>query len=288
MTEEVIDLTGEYDLYEQAYKIRQRVLKLANGCGKNAHLGGALSMVDILTVLYKRIMKYDFNSPTSKNNDKFILSKGHCVVALYAVLNSCSVISDDLLLTFQQNGSALSSHPVLNQDIGIESSSGSLGQGISLAVGIAKANKLLSKSNHVYTLIGNGESNEGSVWEAAAIAGQWGLDNLTVILDNNRFQSDGESSSILDGGSGLHRWESFGFNAIQIDGHNIVEIIKAFEEPHNGRPKIIIADTVKGKGIPFMEGNNNWHHSRLTDSLYEEAITAMEKNYDRFRKKEHS
>ncbi|HBI61184.1 MAG TPA: transketolase [Lachnospiraceae bacterium] len=272
--------TGSDDLNVSIYNVKKRMLWMANKCGSNTHIGGAFSMADILTVLYKSVLNYDFSNTEWEGRDRFILSKGHCVVALYAVLAECGILSEEELMTFQKNGSELCAHPVMNLPKGIESSNGSLGQGISMAAGIAKSAKLLAKEYKVYTLIGNGESNEGSVWETAMLAAHWGLDNFTVILDNNSMQSDGDSKDILDMEDIAEKWRCFGFTVYQIDGHNIAEILKAFESPFHGKPKIIIADTIKGHGISFMENNNAWHHNRLTGRYYELACQELEGQRD--------
>lgn len=259
-----------------ALDIRKRILKMAYECGKSAHLGGSLSMVELLTVLYRDVMKYRFDNPRWEDRDRFVLSKGHCVLALYAALTECGVIGEEEARTFLQNGSRLGSHPVMDLDIGIESSAGSLGQGISMAVGLAKAAKLKGRNYKVYVLIGNGECNEGSVWEAAMLAAQWKLDNLTVILDNNGLQSDGKSADIIELSHIKERFEAFGFHAASVDGHDEGEILNAFNTEIKQKPRIIIGNTVKGKGVPIMENNNEWHHNRLISEAYEKALAELE------------
>ena len=257
--------------------VRKRILKMSNACGGSVHMGGIMSIVELLTVLYRDVLRYDFNNTRWEDRDRFILSKGHNVLTLFAVLAECGVISEEEAATYYQDGSIFGSHPVMDLDHGIESSNGSLGQGISMAVGIAKAAKIKGKDYKVYTLIGDGEAQEGSVWEAIMLAAQWKLDNMTVILDFNKYQGDGLSTEIVDAFTNAkERFESFGFTAICVDGHDEEAIKKAFEADSCGRPKIIIADTVKGKGISFMEGNNDWHHNRLSDKLYEEAMAELE------------
>jgi transketolase len=255
--------------------VRKRILKMANACGRNAHLGGSLSMVELLTVLYRDVMNYDFQNPTWEERDRFILSKGHCVLALYALFAEAGLLSETEATTFLQDGSSLGSHPVMNPSLGIESSNGSLGQGVSMAVGIAKAAKIQNKSYKVYTLVGNGECNEGSVWEAAMLASQWKLNNLSIILDNNKLQSDGASMGIIDAYNLADRFASFGFDVHEIDGHDEIAIKEAYDADPCDKPKIVIANTIKGKGVSFMEGNNDWHHNRLTDKLYEQALQEL-------------
>lgn len=259
-------------------RIRQRVLKMAYECGENVHIGGALSMLDILSVLYKEFLRFKPMEPDWQERDRFVLSKGHCVMALYAVLADCGFIEESMLDTFQKDESDLGSHPVMNIPIGIESSNGSLGQGVSMAVGIAKAAKIKKQKYRVYTLIGNGESNEGAVWEAAMLAAAWKLDNLTIILDNNQMQSDGESIEVLDMGNLKEKWTSFGFTVLEIDGHDYDQIYHAFTSAALGCPKIIIANTIKGHGVSFMEGKKEWHHNRLTQDKYLLALSQLEEN----------
>lgn len=258
-----------------AFKIRQRILKMANECMNNAHIGGSLSMVELLAVLYRDIMNYKIDEPRWEERDRFILSKGHCALALYAVLTECGFISEEEIETFLRNESAFGSHPVMDIEHGIESSTGSLGQGISLAVGIAKAAKVKGRHFKVYVLIGNGECNEGSVWEAIMLASQWKLDNLTVILDNNGFQSDGRSQDIIELPVIAKCFRDFGFHVIEVDGHDEKEIFEAFQDDCECKPKIIIGNTIKGKGVFFMENNNEWHHNRLTDEKYAQAVSAL-------------
>lgn len=260
------------DLMQSAMNVRMRVLDMAYQCGKPAHIGGALSMVEILIALYKNVMKYNVNDMKWSMRDRFILSKGHCALGLYAVLEECGIINEEIGKTYLVNGSPLGAHPVMNIPLGIESSTGSLGQGISMAVGSALAAKIKGNAYSVYSLIGNGESNEGSVWEAAMFAAQHKLDNLTILLDNNKLQSDGESENILDGSMLKERWESFGFFVLHIDGHDMNSILTSFDKREESKPKIIIANTVKGKGVSFMENNNAWHHNRLTEESYKKAV----------------
>lgn len=258
------------------YRVKQRILDMAHDCGSSAHLGGSLSMVELLSVLYGNVMKYEPGNMKAITRDRFILSKGHCVLAFYSVLAEVGILGKDILNTFQQNGSLLSTHPVMNLELGIESSNGSLGQGLSMAVGIAKAGKVRKLDYNVYVMLGNGECNEGVVWEAAMTATQWHLDNLTVIVDNNKMQSDGNSKQIIDLDEMETKWKSFGFVVENIDGHDIEQILNAFATSHTDRPKIIIGNTKKGNGISFMENNPEWHHNRLTDLLYQQACTELE------------
>lgn len=261
------------------YSVKKRLLHVSCSCGKAVHLGGSLSMVDALTVLYSSVLKYDVQNPEWEDRDRFILSKGHCAIALYSVLAEFGYISESEMETFMQDDSNLVAHPVMNLQLGIESSNGSLGQGISMAVGIAQAGKIKNRNYKVYTLVGNGECDEGSVWEAAELASHYHLDNLTVIIDNNKLQSDGESSSVLDLIDIKKKWEAFGFLAIEIDGHDITQIYDAFTADSCNKPKAIICNTCKGHGISFMENRPEWHHNRLSENLYKQAIKELEEEY---------
>ena len=266
-----------YDIMELcANSVRKRILEVANKCQRNAHIGGSLSMVELLTVLYRDILNYNINNPLWDERDRFVLSKGHCVLALYAVLTELGVISEEEISTYLQDGSDFSSHPVMNIGHGIESSNGSLGQGISMAVGLAKAAKIKDMNHKIYVLMGNGECNEGSVWEAAMLASQWKLDNLTVIIDYNGLQSDGKSDRIINLSNISDRFREFGFTTYDIDGHNEEEILHAYKAESYKRPKAVIARTIKGKGVSFMENNNEWHHNRLIDASYKQALMELE------------
>ena len=256
--------------------VRKRIIDMAYQCGKSVHIGGSLSTVEILTVLYRDVINYHIDEPEWCDRDRFILSKGHCVLALYAVLAEIGVMSESDISTYMQNGSLFGSHPIMDILHGIECSSGSLGQGISIALGIAKAAKLQNKDYHVYTLVGNGECNEGSVWEALLLAGQWRLDNLTVIIDSNKIQSDGESRLIIDLSNVKERLSGFGLTVLEVDGHNENELNGAFNADTDGKTKVVVCNTVKGKGISFMENNNEWHHNRLIKETYESAVNEIE------------
>ena len=252
--------------------VRKRILDMAYRCGRNVHLGGSLSMADILTVLYRDVMNIKVSDMQWDDRDRFILSKGHCVLALYAVMAELGIMGEEEVGSYMQDGSLYGSHPVMDIRHGIECSSGSLGQGVSMAVGIAKAGKLTNRSYNVYTLVGNGECDEGSVWEAFMLAGQWKLDNLTIIIDNNRIQSDGKSEDIIDLSNISQRLDGFGLKVIEINGHDEVEILQAFRSSFENTSKVIVCNSVKGKGVSFMENNNEWHHNRLIEETYKKAI----------------
>lgn len=265
------------DIEQMAMSMRKRILTMAQQCETNVHLGGSLSMVDVLAVLYGNVLRNITSECDYYEKDKFILSKGHGALGLYCALAEADIMPKEELVTFQKNGSNLIAHPVMNLQLGLEASNGSLGQGISMAVGLALAAKKKKKPYGTYVLVGNGECNEGIVWEAAMAAAQFQLDNLTVIIDNNQMQSDGASETVMNLNNFEERFRSFGFYVVTVDGHNIREIQKAFEiMPEEGKPKVIVANTVKGKGISFMEQDNSWHHNRLTEAQYEKAMAELE------------
>lgn len=235
-------------------------------------------MTDAMAVLYGHVLNFDKNNPHWEERDRFILSKGHGVLGFYPALLCAGIISKETFDTFQQNGSDLIAHPVMNLELGIESSNGSLGHGISMAVGIACAAKRKNKAFRTFTLVGDGETNEGSVWEAAMLASHLALDNLTVVVDYNRHQNDGAGKDIINIDNMAARFEAFGWHAIDVDGHNIEQLVDAFEQPVVNKPKVIVAHTTKGKGVDFMENDNSWHHNRLTKTNYEAALAAFEAN----------
>lgn len=264
------------ELQSHAMNMRTTALKMAFDCGGSAHLGGGLSCIDILAVLYGEVMNIAVEKNFAKQ-DKFIMSKGHGVLGLYTALAEFEIFPRELLNTFQQDGSDLIAHPVMNADLKIESSSGSLGQGISMAVGLALSAKKKNYSYRTYVLCGNGECNEGSVWEAAMFAVQFALDNLTIIVDNNHMQSDGLSADIINASDRYAAmFSAVGCDTYEIDGHDIDRLIDVLKKSaRNFAPKVVIAHTVKGKGIDFMEQNNYWHHNRLTEKQYHEALAQL-------------
>lgn len=270
-------MTAE-ELRCHARQMRRMALDLAYRCGTSSHLGGGLSMMEILSVLYGAVMNTAQHAVPYEAQDKFILSKGHGVLGLYTALAEFGIITQEQLATFQQDGSDLIAHPVMNASLGIESSSGSLGQGISMGVGLSLAAKKKGYAYQTFVLCGNGESNEGSVWEAAMSAVQFGLDNFTLILDNNHMQSDGVSAEILDVSDRYAAMlQAVGFETIEVDGHDVTALMEAFQRTREAeKPRAVVAHTVKGKGFSFMENDNDWHHNRLTEEQYQRAIAELE------------
>ena len=252
-----------------ALKVRKKCLEIAFGLNpKPTHFGGALSTVDILSTLYFGVMNYDIDNPTWENRDRFFLSKGHSVMGYYVILANAGFINDEELFTYGKNDTFLPGHPVMNKGKGIESTNGSLGMGLSVGIGNAIAAKKKNLSSRSYVLMGDGECNEGSVWEAIMAAKHFKLDNLTAIVDRNRWQQTGAGSDIMDVGDLRKKFSSFGWHALEINGHDISDIYMALNEENKGMPKAIIAKTIKGKGFSFSEENNGWHHAVLTEKLY--------------------
>jgi transketolase len=246
---------------------------------KSAHIGGALSAIDVVSVLFGSIMKYNKNDPQDPNRDRFILSKGHACLVYYSALHIVGYISKDELNTFENSGSSMLGHPVINRRLGIEFSNGSLGMGLSLGVGVSLANLKLKKTNKVYVVLGDGECNEGSVWESAMSASHFKLNNLTAIVDNNNLQQTGSNKDIMNLLDIKEKWKSFGWNVKEIDGHNANEIYKSLNNDSKDKPLAIIAKTIKGKGLTFAENNNSWHHTMLSKSLYDKAIEEINEKF---------
>ena len=261
-------------LVSRAKNLRKNILDAAFSAGaSSSHFGGALSIVELVTCLFFSKMKIDKQNPNWQERDRFILSKGHGCLAYYAVLAEIGYISKEQLKTFEKDSSPLLGHPVINRDLGIEFSNGSLGMGLSLGIGLAIASKKKNLNFDTHVILGDGECNEGSVWEGAMAAPNFKLDNLWVFIDHNNFQQTGSNSEIMSLENLRDKWESFGWHTLELDGHNIDAILDCFEKNFdNKKPKAIIAKTVKGKGFSFSENNNDWHHSILSKSFYDKAI----------------
>ena len=244
---------------------------------KSGHPGGSLSIADILTVLYFNQMHIDEKNPHSLDRDRLVLSKGHCAPALYSVLAERGFFSKEELTTLRHLGSKLQGHPDMKNIPGVDMSTGSLGQGLSVAVGMAIASKMDRKGCRIYCLLGDGEIDEGQIWEASMAASKNKLDNLCVILDNNGLQIDGKIEEVAGLTNIEGKFANFGFKVINVDGHNISNLIDAFDtaKQTKGVPTIIIAKTIKGKGVSFMEGKAEWHGKAPKAEEYEKAIEEL-------------
>ena len=263
--------------------LRKKILEMAYTAGSSSsHFGGALSIVDIVSTLFSYKMKINSKDPLWSDRDRFILSKGHACLAYYAALCEVGIIPQEDLKTFEKDGSYLSGHPVKNLKYGIEFSTGSLGIGMSIGLGLALGLKKKGKNNFVYVIIGDGECNEGSIWESALAAPNLKLNNLVVILDKNNFQQTGSTENIMKSDNFKEKWSSFGWNVSEVNGHNLQELMKFFSslDDKTNIPNLLIANTVKGKGFSFSENNNDWHHAVMTKAVYEKAKKEIEVHDD--------
>lgn len=262
------------NIKKKAYTIRKRALQMIY-CAKTGHTGGALSATDILATLYYSVMKYDVNNPEWEERDRFILSKGHSVEPYLAILADLGFIKDKELDTFSQFGTRLIGHPN-NKVPGVEMNSGALGHGLSAGVGMAIAAKMDKKDYRVFVLMGDGELAEGSIWEAAMAAAHYKLDNLWAIIDRNRLQISGSTEDVMALEPLKMKWESFGFQVAEIDGHDHEQIDKALNTKSKGKPVLVIANTVKGRGVSYMEGISKWHHGVPEEDMYNKAISELD------------
>lgn len=248
------------EIAQTAKDIRKKIYQIAHFAG-GGHMGASFSMADIISVLYfDDVLKYDACNPEWEERDKFILSKGHACYALYAALAKAGFFPLAELWHVGQTGSKLGGHPKMHDIPGVEASTGALGHGLSFAIGIAYANKVDQKESHVYVVLGDGECQEGSVWEGALSAPTLGLDNLTVIVDYNKLQAMDALENIVDMKPFAEKWKAFGWNVLEIDGHNYSEIKEALLTREDSMPTLIVANTIKGKGVSFMENVPIWHY----------------------------
>lgn len=260
-----------------ANQIRRDIIEMTYATGNTgAHLGGSLSMVEMLAALYCGCLRYKEDDPNWLERDRVILSKGHAALALYPSLAQAGILQREELLTFKKDGSNLSGHPSLNGLPGIEFASGSLGQGLSLGVGVCLAfQRLKNTDSRVFVFLGDGECDEGSVWEAAASASHFGLNQLVAIVDENQIQYDGYTSDVMSMHPTEQKWRDFGWDVFNVDGHNVAALLNAYAIKGD-KPLVILAQTVKGKGISFMENNWRFHNARLSKEQYELAISELE------------
>ena len=265
-------------LTKKAIEVRKDIITAVHSA-KSGHPGGSLSAADILTYLYFEEMNIDPQRPDMPERDRFVLSKGHAAPALYSVLAERGYFDRELLKTLRHTGSILQGHPDMKHIPGVDMSAGSLGQGLSAACGMALAGKLDNAAYRVYAMVGDGELQEGQIWEAAMFAGHRRLDNLTVIVDNNGLQIDGNITDVCSPYPIDKKFEAFNFNVININGHDFDEIREAFAAAENckGMPTAIIAHTIKGRGVSFMEGQASWHGKAPDDEQYAKAISELEK-----------
>ena len=264
------------ELEKKANEVRQSIVTALHSA-KSGHPGGSLSAADIMTYLYFEEMNVDPKNPKMADRDRFVLSKGHVAPALYSVLAHKGYFPVENLVTLRHTGSYLQGHPDMKHIPGVDMSSGSLGQGLSCAVGMAQAGKMDNKDYHVYAVCGDGEIQEGQIWEAAMWAGAHHLDNLTVIVDNNNLQIDGTVEEVCSPYPIDKKFEAFNFHVININGNDMEEIRNAFAEAKTVKdmPVAIIAKTTKGKGVSFMENQVGWHGKAPNDEQYEQAMEEL-------------
>ena len=263
-------------LKEKAYQVRSDILDMLNRAG-SGHTGGSLSSADILTALYFSQMEHDPEAPNWEERDRFVLSKGHGAPALYAVLARCGYFDPEALKSLRKTGSMLQGHPDMNTTPGVEVSTGSLGQGLSIANGMALGLKLDKKSSRVYVLMGDGEIQEGQIWEAAMSAAHYKIDNLCALVDLNGLQIDGPVKTIMNIQPIADKWQSFGWHVFEIDGHDLEAILDALHKAAKikGKPSVILCTTVKGKGVSFFENKVEYHGVSPTDEELERALKEL-------------
>ncbi len=264
------------ELRKKAIEVRMGAITLAHR--SKGHIGGTLSSADLLTAIYYRYLRFDPKNPRDPDRDRFILSKGHTCEGYLWILSDCGFFEKSELEQFNCFRSRLMAHPSSAID-GVDFSTGALGHGLSLGCGVALGAKKNGRSFDTYVVMGDGETDEGSVWEAAMFASANGLDNLYAIVDRNRMQISGGTEDVMPLEPYADKWRSFGFDVLQIDGNDMEQIVAALDELHRrtGKPKLIIADTLKGKGVSYMEGNVAWHHGSPDDRQYRIAMEDLEK-----------
>ena len=264
------------ELMKKAVEIRKKILKMVY-TAQSSHVGGALSVVDILTALYFRILSIDPKNPEWLSRDRCILSKGHCCSALYATLATRGLIPEDILDKYSVNGGLLMGHSSLNYKLFVEATSGSLGHGLPMGVGMAIAGKRDKVNYRVFVILSDGECDEGSVWEAAMFASHLKLDNLIAIVDYNKIQSFGRVEEVINLEPFAEKWRSFGWSAREVDGHDLNQLIRMLKNVpfEKGKPSVVIAHTIKGKGVSFMEDKLEWHYRSPNKEQYECALNEL-------------
>ena len=272
-----VNVSGNFMIKKLANNIRKHAVNMTS-TGGSSHIGSILSIADILAVLYGSVLNYKTDNPKWQSRDRFILSKGHAGAGVYAVLAESGFMSVDKLKTHYKNGSDLSGHVSHKGIPGVEFSTGSLGHGLPVAAGMALAAKINEDEHTVYVLMSDGECDEGSNWEAALFAPHHKLDNLVVIIDRNKLQSIHSTEETLGLEPFVDKWQAFGWNVVDVDGHDHEQLISACNSKMVGKPLCIMANTTKGKGISFMENQVLWHYRSPQGKEYEAAIKELEKN----------
>lgn len=264
------------DSEKLAWKMRYDAIEMVHTTHAS-HIGAVLSVIDIVAVLYADILNVDPKFPTMSERDRVVLSKGHAGIAIYTALAECGFFSKEELKKYYTDGSVYSGHVSSKGIPGVELSTGSLGHGVCVACGMALAAKKAKKQNHVYAIVGDGECNEGAVWEMALFAHQYKLSNFTVVIDHNKMQAMGNCEDVIDIENFGDKWRAFGWNVIEVqDGNNHKQLKTAFSQKNDELPTVVIANTVKGKGISFMENKLLWHYRDPQDDDYIQAIKELE------------
>jgi len=277
-TERVVEMKSPSvaDMETIAKRVRRHIISMTGRAG-SGHPGGSLSAVEVVTTLYFRVLRHDPRHLDWPDRDRFILSKGHAAPLLYAVLAECGYFPSEELASLRQINSRLQGHTDRTRTAGVEMSAGSLGQGLSFSIGVALAGRLNGKPYRVYTLLGDGECDEGQVWEAAMAAAHFKVDNLTAIVDRNDQQIDGWTRDVMDLEPFSSKWQAFGWHTIEVNGHDFTQLADAFDQARliKGRPTVIIAHTVKGRGVSFMENNPYFHGKAPTAEQVELALKEL-------------
>lgn len=268
-------------LEAQAKEVRKNILSMIH-TAQSGHPGGSLSAADMMTALYFDELNLDPRNPRWEDRDRFVLSKGHVCPVLYTCLALRGYFPQETLATLRKEGSILQGHPDMKRCPGVDISTGSLGQGLSVAVGMALAGKRDRKNYRVFSMVGDGESDEGQIWEAVETAAKYGLDNLVILLDRNRLQNDGACAEVMPNGDLAAKFTAFGCRTWEIDGHNmseILDVLEAIRADRSGKPKCVVAHTVKGKGVSFMENVVQWHGMAPNDEQYARAMKDIEEGF---------
>ncbi len=276
-------ITEVQQLYKKAYLMRKDIIKMLAAAG-SGHPGGSLSLAEVVSVLFFNQMNYNKENMFAADRDKLVFSKGHSAPALYAALRQIDYVSEEELLTLRKLGSRLQGHPDKQHLPAVEISTGSLGQGFSAAIGLALSHRINKLSNHVYVIIGDGESQEGEVWEAAMFAAAKKVDNLTAILDRNGLQIDGSTEDVCALDPVKAKWEAFGWEVICVNGHSVEELLTAFDHAKSvkGKPTLVLAQTVKGKGVSFMEGKVSFHGVAPSKDEEIQALAELDKELTKY------
>lgn len=264
-------------LKEMAKRMRLDAMDMALASGSNgSHLGGSLSAIEIMAVLYGEVLKYNVANPLDVYRDRFIPSKNHCVLAHIPALAEAGFIPHEEIVEFQKDGGRLTGYPQ-RPEIGLEYSGGSLGMAISVGVGLALSAREAGRNSQIYILMGDGELNEGAIWEAFMSASHYKLDNLTAIIDRNHLSYDGNTEDVMGLENLSLKMQSFNWHVSNCNGHDVADLLSAFDDKKEGMPHVVIADTVKGKGVSFIENKPEWHHHRLSKEEYDIAIKEIMK-----------